>query len=409
MTDQHGEITHIVVNHEDVTHQKEFENKILKAKEKAEESDRLKSAFLANMSHEIRTPMNGILGFTNLLKQQAFDEIDQNAYVELIEESGARMLATIDDLIDISKVESGQMELLISETDINKEIEYVYNAVEEEADSKNIQLHISSLLDGNESIIRTDREKVYAILRNLVKNAIKFSKEGLVEINVKKKGDYLEFFVKDMGIGVPEERQEAIFDRFIQADIGDKRAFEGTGLGLSITKAFVNMLGGEIWLKSEENIGSTFYFTLSCGLELDKVGRFKCEGLNFELNQREMNLKVLIVEDDKISRNFLELLVKPLSENIIVAKNGSEAVKIYEQNQDVDLILMDMKMPEMDGYEATRQIRQMNKDVIIIAQTAYSLIGDRDKSIEVGCDDYITKPIFKDKLMNLINKYFLST
>lgn len=275
LTDQHGEITHIVVNHEDVTHQKEFENKILKAKEKAEESDRLKSAFLANMSHEIRTPMNGILGFTNLLKQQAFDEIDQNAYVELIEESGARMLATIDDLIDISKVESGQMELLISETDINKEIEYVYNVVEEEADSKNIQLHISSLLDGNESIIRTDREKVYAILRHLVKNAIKFSKEGLVEINVKKKGDYLEFFVKDMGIGVPEERQEAIFDRFIQADIGDKRAFEGTGLGLSITKAFVNMLGGEIWLKSKENIGSTFYFTLSSKLELDKVGRFK--------------------------------------------------------------------------------------------------------------------------------------
>jgi PAS domain S-box-containing protein len=406
LKDQNDKLTHIVVNHEDVTHQKEFEKKILKAKEKAEESDRLKSAFLANMSHEIRTPMNGILGFTNLLKQQAFDEVDQSVYVELIEESGARMLATIDDLIDISKVESGQMELLISETDINKEIEYVYNVVKEEADSKNIQLHISSLLDSNESIIRTDRKKVYAVLRNLVKNAIKFSKKGDIEINVKKKGDYLEFFVKDMGIGVPEERQEAIFDRFTQADIGDKRAFEGTGLGLSITKAFVNMLGGEIWLKSKENIGSTFYFTLSCKLELDKVGRFKCERLNFELNQSKMNLKVLIVEDDKISRNFLELLVKPLSENIIIAKNGSEAVKIYEQNQDVNLILMDMKMPEMDGYEATRLIRQMNKDVIIIAQTAYSLIGDRDKSIEVGCNDYITKPIFKDKLMNLINKYF---
>ncbi len=406
LKDRNNEVTHIVVNHEDVTNQKEFENRILKAKEKAEESDRLKSAFLANMSHEIRTPMNGILGFTNLLKQPAFDEIDQSVYIELIEESGARMLTTIDDLINISKLESGQMELLISETDINKQIEYINNLFKAEVESKNISLHISGLLDDNESIIKTDREKVDAILRNLVKNAIKYSNKGLIEINVKKKGDYLEFFVKDMGIGVPEERQEAIFDRFIQADVGDKRAFEGTGLGLAITKAFVNMLGGEIWLKSKENIGSIFYFTLPCKIQLDEVDKPECEKLNLELNQSEMNLKVLIVEDDKISRNFLELLVKPLSEKIIVAKNGAEAVKFYEQNQDIDLILMDIKMPEMDGYEATRQIRQMNKDVIIIAQTAYSLIGDRDKSIEVGCNDYITKPIFKDKLLNLINKYF---
>jgi len=406
LTDQHGEITHIVINHEDVTKQKEFEHRILKAKEKAEESDRLKSAFLANMSHEIRTPMNGILGFTDLLKRPAFDEADQNVYIELIEESGARMLSTIDDLIYISKVESGQMELLISDTDINKQIEYVYNSLIAEADSKNIELHISGLLGDNETIIRTDREKLDVILRNLVKNAIKFSKKGSVEINVRKKGDHIEFFVKDMGIGVPEERQDAIFDRFIQADVGDKRAFEGTGLGLSITKAFVNMLGGDIWIKSKENVGSTFYFTLSCKLELDEVGKSENEVLNFELNQSEMSLKVLIVEDDNISRNFLELLVKPLSKQVIVAENGFEAVKSLEENQDVDLILMDMKMPVMDGYEATRQIRKVNKNVIIIAQTAYSLIGDRDKSIEAGCNDYITKPIFKDKLINLIHKYF---
>lgn len=406
LTGQYEEITHIVVTHEDVTRQKEFENRILKAKEKAEESDRLKSAFLANMSHEIRTPMNGILGFTDLLKQPAFDEIDQNLYIELIEESGARMLATIDDLISISKVESGQMELLISEINVNKQIEYVYNLFKAEADSKNIELHVSDLLDIDESIIKTDREKVDAILRNLVKNAIKFSQKGRIEISVKKKGDCLEFFVKDRGIGVPEEKQEIIFDRFIQADTGDKRAFEGTGLGLSITKAFVNMLGGEIWLKSKENIGSTFYFTLPCNLELEEVSRSEYEVLNFELNQSEMNLKVLIVEDDKISRNFLELLMRPLSQKVIMAKNGSEAIKFYKENQDLDLILMDIKMPEMDGYEATRQIRKMNKDVIIIAQTAYSLIGDRDRSIEVGCNDYITKPIFKDKLMNLIHKYF---
>tara|TARA_R110001583_G_scaffold16155_1_gene65604 strand:+ start:1955 stop:3985 length:2031 start_codon:yes stop_codon:yes gene_type:complete len=403
---QNDEVTHIVVTHEDVTQQKEAESALRKAKEKAEESDRLKTAFLANMSHEIRTPMNGILGFAELLKQPISYEENQGLYVELIEQSGARMLNLIDDLVNISKLESGQMELLISDTDINKQIEYVYNSLIAEADSKNIELHISGLLDDNETIIRTDREKLDVILRNLVKNAIKFSKKGSVEINVKKKGDHIEFFVKDMGIGVPEERQDAIFDRFIQADVGDKRAFEGAGLGLSITKAFVNMLGGDIWIKSKENVGSTFYFTLSCKLELDEVGKSENEVLNFELNQSEMSLKVLIVEDDNISRNFLELLVKPLSKQVIVAENGFEAVKSFEENQDVDLILMDMKMPVMDGYEATRQIRKVNKDVIIIAQTAYSLIGDRDKSIEAGCNDYITKPIFKDKLFNLIHKYF---
>jgi hypothetical protein len=402
LKNQEGEVKHIVVTHEDVTNQKEAENRILKAKEKAEESDRLKSAFLANMSHEIRTPMNGILGFADLLKQSAFDDIDQNLYIELIEESGARMLNIMDDLIDISKVESGQMELFISETNINEQVGSVFNAFQAEANNKNIQLHIENLLPETDSIIRTDKEKLYTILKKLMRNAIKYSKKGRIEINVEKKGDYIEFHVKDNGIGIHEERQEAIFDRFIQADMGDKRAFEGAGLGLSISKAYVNMLGGEIWLKSKPNIGSKFYFTLPCDIEEDDGS----EIVNYELNKNEMKLKVLIVEDDKISMSFIELLLEPISSQIILAKNGEEAVRLYHENQDIDLILMDIKMPELDGYEATRQVRRMNKDVIIIAQTAYSLLGDRDKSIEVGCNDYITKPIFKDKLMTLISKYF---
>ncbi len=403
---KNDEVTHIVVTHEDVTQQKEAETTLRKAKEKAEESDRLKTAFLANMSHEIRTPMNGILGFAELLKQPTFDEDDQELYVELIEQSGTRMLNLIDDLVNISKLESGQMEILVSETNINDQVQCMRNSFCEEVESKNLELKITSSLSKDDCVIKTDREKLYTILRNLTKNAIKYSNRGIVEIGVDKKGDFLEFYLKDDGIGIPLERQEAIFNRFIQADIGDKRAFEGAGLGLSISKAFVEMLGGEIWLESKEGIGSTFYFTIPCDNNIKDRDLSEYVYTNYELNQSGMSLKVLIVEDDNISKNFLELLVKPLSEQIIVAKNGFEAVKSFEENQDIDLILMDMKMPVMDGYEATRQIREMNKDVIIIAQTAYSLIGDKDKSIEAGCNDYITKPIFKDKLMTLINKYF---
>ncbi|WP_372641349.1 ATP-binding protein [Ancylomarina sp.] len=399
-----GRVNYLVITHEDITQRKHAERELLIAKEKAEESERLKSAFLANISHEIRTPMNGILGFADLLKQPAFDELDHNLYIELIEQSGARMLNIMDDLIEISKVESGHMKIMVSETNINERVESVFNVFQAEANNKNIKLYIANLLPRNESIIRTDREKLYAILKNLVKNAIKFCDEGSIEIGVDKKGDFLEFYVKDTGIGIHEERQKAIFDRFIQADIGDKRSFEGAGLGLSISKAYVNMLGGKIWLKSKPNIGSKFYFTLPCNTEIEEGDG--SELINYELNENEMKLKILIVEDDKISMNFIELLLEPISRQIILANNGDEAVRLYHENQDIDLILMDIKMPELDGYEATRQIRRVNEDVIIIAQTAYSLLGDRDKSIEVGCNDYITKPIFKDKLMSLISKYF---
>jgi hypothetical protein len=230
------------------------------AKEKAEESDRLKSAFLANVSHEIRTPMNGILGFSALLSESELSGEEQQEYISIIQKSGARMLNIINEVIDISKIESGQMEINIQETNVNKQIEYIYNLFKPEAESKKIVLNYKLL--ENDATIKTDREKLYAILTNLVKNAIKFTDKGYIEIGVMSRLSELEFWIKDTGIGIHIDRQKAVFERFVQADVSDIQARQGAGLGLSITKAYVEMLGGRIWVESEYGNGATFYFTL---------------------------------------------------------------------------------------------------------------------------------------------------
>ncbi len=233
-----------------------------KARKKAEESDRLKSAFLANMSHEIRTPMNGILGFTNMLKDPKLTGEEHEMHIRIIEQSGHRLLNIINDLIDISKIESGQMEVSMTESKINEQIEYIYSFFEHEAENKGLKISFNNALPAEESIINTDREKIYAILTNLVKNAVKYTHEGTIEFGYKKKRDFLEFYVSDSGIGIARDKQQLIFDRFVRADLSLSSQYEGAGLGLSITKAYVEMLGGKIWVKSEEHKGAKFYFTI---------------------------------------------------------------------------------------------------------------------------------------------------
>lgn len=237
-------------------------HKLQKAKELAEKSDRLKSAFLSNISHEIRTPMNGILGFSSLLKEPNLSGKKQQEYIEMIEKSGNRMMNIINDIVDISKIESGVIHITKKETNLNEMISNIYDRFSPEAASKGLIFMNSNKLSTTDAVIKTDNEKVNAILKNLVKNAIKYTREGVVEVGCERKGKHLEFFVKDTGIGIPKDRQEAIFERFVQADIEDKMAWQGAGLGLAITKAYVELLGGKIWLESEEGKGSTFYFNL---------------------------------------------------------------------------------------------------------------------------------------------------
>jgi hypothetical protein len=385
---------------------------LAQAKENAEESDRLKSAFLANMSHEIRTPMNGILGFADLLKEPQLTGKVQQKYIGIIIKSGTRMLNIINDIVNISKIESGLMEANIQEININHNITFIYNFFKLEIEKKGLSFSFKNPLPTKEAFIKSDSEKIYSILTNLVKNAIKHTEKGTIELGyaVKKEDDpcELEFYVKDTGIGIPKERQIAIFERFTQSDISNKMAFQGAGLGLSISKAYVEMLGGNIWVESEEGKGSTFHFTLPCGTNQQKrslrnAGAKKLEKID---NPKSLGLKILIVEDDKISKMLLALMVKDYSSVVFEARTGVEAVTIARDNPDIDLILMDIQMPELNGYEATKQIRQFNNDVIIIVQTAFGLSDNKENIIRTGCDDYILKPVSKDKLFALVKLYF---
>jgi PAS domain S-box-containing protein len=393
----------------DVTDRRKTEQELIKAKEHAEESDRLKSAFLANMSHEIRTPMNGMLGFADLLKKPNLDSNKQNEYIKIIEKSGARLLNIINDIVDISKIEAGLMNIDIQESNINEQIEYIFTFFKPEVESKGMQLSYSNTLQSNEAIIRTDREKVFAILTNLVKNAIKYTREGSIDfgyyLEATLQGKYLHFYVKDTGIGIPENRQEAIFERFIQADITDKMALHGAGLGLSISKAYVEMLGGNIWVESEFGKGSIFHFTLPYTTEAVKKIVHENETANQITSSDTKKLCILIAEDDEASGNLLSTIFEELSKEVFVVYTGIEAVEMCHTHPDIDLILMDIQMPGMNGYEAASRIRQFNKDVIIIAQTAFAQAGDKEKSSIAGCNDYISKPIKKDELLELIQKY----
>lgn len=377
-----------------------------KAKVKAEESDRLKSAFLANMSHEIRTPMNGILGFTKLLKEDNLDVQQQKNYIEIIEKSGNRLLGIINDIVDISKIEAGQMKVSHSRTNVDEQMQYIQTFFRPETQDKGIQFILKKPLFKKETIISSDCEKLYAILINLVKNAIKYTVRGTIEFGYEIKGDYIEFFVKDTGIGISKDRQKAIFERFIQADFNDIMARQGAGLGLAIAKAYVELLGGKIWVESEIEKGSTFYFTIPCIYQLEESDITQNVLPMHQIPCEAKNLKILVTEDDKISRMLILKVLEPFAQKILTAQTGVEAVEICRNNPDLDLILMDIQMPLMNGYEATKKIRKFNPEVIILAQTAFALEGDKAKTMEAGCNGYISKPIKKEELSNLLQHYF---
>jgi len=381
----------------------ENEEKLIAAKVQAEESNRLKTAFLQNMSHEIRTPMNAILGFLGLLKNTDLKGDQQKDYADIVEISGQRLLGTINDIIEISKIEAGQAEVTLSEVKISDVLKSILNLFKMEIEKKGLSFTVSECMALEIKTIQSDRYKLEGILSNLVNNAIKFTKQGAIEIGCNVLDNSIVFHVKDTGIGIPENKFEVIFDRFVQADIKSTRPYEGSGLGLAIAKGYVKLLKGDIWVKSELNRGSTFYFSIPI-MQSGSIEKAPRTGKSFFRNIQNEST-ILIAEDDDTSFMYLEKILGRLGVKIIRTFTGEETVKVVKENSGILLILMDIKMPGMDGLEATWQIRQFNSNVPIIAQTAYALTGDRGNAIRAGCNDYLSKPLKSADLIRLTEKY----
>lgn len=410
----------IVMNFTDITERKKLFEDLVEARDKAEESDRLKSAFLANMSHEIRTPMNGILGFTNLLSESNITDEERKNYIHIIQKSGDRLLDTVNDLIDISKIETGQMKVINSPTNIWETIYNLFNFFEFQASEKKLELKLNFALPENSKEMLTDRVKLDSILTNLIKNAIKFTHVGYIEIGCRKitaantdtekqPVEMIEFSVRDTGIGIPADMHQAIFNRFEQVESGNERTFQGSGLGLTIAKAYSEMLGGKIWVESKQGMGSVFYFTIPVKRNEESGStEIKLQNKNLGDFKELKKVKIVIAEDDEAGFLYLSTLLKPLNAEIHHCSNGVCAVEFCRSNPDTDIVLMDMRMPDLNGFEATRQIREFNSKVVIIAQTAFALAGDKENALDAGCTDYISKPIKKDELISLVNKYINS-
>ncbi|MCF8219138.1 MAG: response regulator [Bacteroidales bacterium] len=402
-----GTLEHIVVMHEDITERIKAKEELIIAKEKAEESDRLKSSFLANLSHEIRTPMNGIFGFAELLREKNIDEDEKAEYIDVIEESGKRMMNIIEDLVNISSIESGQMQVSKEKTNINEVLEYLHQSFELKIEQRNVKLRMHVKSSAQPLYINTDKEKLHIIINNLLKNAFRFTEQGTIDFgyHLDNEKNNIEFYVKDTGIGIAPEQQQAIFKRFVQVDTSLSRDHEGAGLGLSIAKAYVEILGGKIWVESEKEKGSVFYFTIPLENEdQDKLTSGK-QGNKFKSINKDAT--ILVCDDDEVSLKYFEDMFAGESINLLIARNGKEAIELCKHHQNIQLVFMDTKMPVIDGVTAAQYIKESNPKMPIIALPAFALESEKRKFGDMF-DSYITKPVEKDLVMETINK-FLST
>jgi len=389
------EKTKVIISFSDITELK-------KAKEKAEESDLLKTEFINNMSHEIRTPMNGILGFSELLINQDVTKEKREFYVKLIKNSGHQLLQIIDDILEISRLGTNKVKVIEEHVNINDLLLELFSIFEPKAKENKTPLYVEKHLTDKESTIITDRTKLNKILSNLLENALKFTNVGNITFgyHLKSEGDkkQLVIYVKDTGVGIAAKDQKMIFKRFSQSGREASKKVEGLGLGLSIAKENTQLLGGEITVESVKRKGTTFFVSIP----------YKPVFTTIETEKLKEKTTILIAEDEEVNYLYLHTLIKDvfnLNCNLIHAKNGQEAIDICKSNTTIDFILMDLKMPVLSGYKAATEIKKVRPTIPIIAQTAYSTKQEQQKAIAAGCTDFISKPISKDELYKLLNKF----
>ncbi len=391
----------------DITDRKLYEHELKQAKVKAEEADKLKSAFLANMSHEIRTPMNAIVGFADLLSRPNLNDSEKEEYIGIIKGSSNNLLNLINDIIDLSKIEVEKINIKKTEFEIREVmldllskyssqklscIDLVYDQQEKDYDIR----------------IFTDPLRFKQIMDNLLDNALKFTNSGFINFGFTiKKDQNIEFYVKDTGIGISEDKQGIIFERFRKVEDNNAKLYRGTGLGLTISKSLTELLDGKIWVESELKKGSNFKFTIPYNKKQFTITTSDSVLTNIDIKELSWkNQKILIVEDEDLNFLFLEKLLNTTGLEIIRASTGIEAIENVRKHKAIDLILMDIKLPEMDGLTATREIKKIDSKIPVIAQTAYAMKGDKEEILEAGCIDYIAKPIKVDNLLAIL-KYYL--
>lgn len=404
--DNNGEIMGSLTISRDITSLKRVHEELFKAKVEAEASNKLKASFLANISHEIRTPLNSVIGFSNLLLEDNLTKEVKADYVEHINFNSDKLLQIIGDIIDLARLESSQMEISYEETSVSTVVNEVINETRQsiKRNEKPIILSYKNQFEDNVDLIFTDRIWLKRVLKHLLDNAVKFTLEGSVELSYLRENDNILFIIKDTGIGINTENLVRIFDEFSQESNGHQRPFEGLGVGLTLAREVLARMGGKIYVKSEKGIGSEFSFTIPYRPAGNSKVKAKKPAAND--NHPDWSLKkCLLVDDNKDVLIYLNRILLDTGINLLTARSGPEAISIVKRTADLDVVLLDMQMPEMNGIETTREIRKIRKDLPIIAQTAFVYEGDKDITLEAGCDACLIKPIRKEHLLNVMSGF----